>query len=139
MHQALFNVFLVLGRRTPGGVHAGDLTLAQLSILMTLREYGPMRMTALAAHECVRTPTTTVAIRRLERLGFVARSPDPADLRGVLVRITSHGDSVCCESLALRRGQLVTMLNALSAAEQATLHESMPPLGRLAGQGVPRP
>src|SRR6476660_295879 len=63
---------------------AGDLTLAQLSILRTLRDQGPIRMTELAAHERVRTPTTTVAIRRLEKLGLVKRSRDPSDLRAVL-------------------------------------------------------
>ncbi|GAB5023810.1 hypothetical protein JHV675_54460 [Mycobacterium avium subsp. hominissuis] len=29
----------------------------------------------------VRTPTTTVAIRRLEKVGLVKRSRDPSDLR----------------------------------------------------------
>ena len=69
LYRVLFEVFLVLGRRDPGGILPGDLTLAQLSILMTLQERGPIRMTALAAHQCVRTPTITVAIRRLEKLG----------------------------------------------------------------------
>ena len=45
-------------------------------------------MTDLAAHERVRTPTTTVAIRRLEKIGLVKRSRDPSDLRAVLVDIT---------------------------------------------------
>src|ERR1700751_4457158 len=61
-----------------------DLTLAQLSILVTLIDRGPIRMTELAAHERVRTPTTTVAIRRLEKLGLVKRSKDQSDLRAVL-------------------------------------------------------
>ena len=43
-----------------------DLTMAQVSILLTLINSGPIRMTELAARERVRTPTTTVAIRRLE-------------------------------------------------------------------------
>ena len=70
---------------TPAGAVAGDLTLAQLSILVTLLDKGPIRMTDLAAHERVRTPTTTVAIRRLEKVGLVKRSRDPSDLRAVLV------------------------------------------------------
>ena len=48
-------------------------------------------MTELAAHERVRTPTTTVAIRRLEKIGLVKRSRDPSDLRAVLVDITPEG------------------------------------------------
>jgi hypothetical protein len=36
-----------------------------------MMDRGPIRMTELAAHERVRTPTTTIAIRRLEKLGLV--------------------------------------------------------------------
>ncbi len=56
LQRVLSRVFSVLRRsdthRTDAG---GDLTLAQLSILLTLLEQGPMRMTDLAAHERVRT------------------------------------------------------------------------------------
>lgn len=135
LHRVLFEIFLVLCRRYVGSVKAGDLTLAQLSILITLREHGPMQMTALAAHERVRTPTTTVAIHRLVDLKFVVRYRDPMDLRGVLVRITPHGNKVCCDSLATRLAQLATMLDALSAEDRTTLNEAIPPLERLAGQG----
>ncbi len=60
----------MLRRGDPNGAAAGDLTLAQLSILVTLLDQGPIRMTDLAAHERVRTPTTTVAIRRLEKIDW---------------------------------------------------------------------
>ncbi len=87
LQRVLAKVMSVL-RHTGKTATAGDLTLAQLSILLTLLDQGPMRMTELAAHERVRTPTTTVAIRRLEKLGLVKRSRDPSDLRAVLVEIT---------------------------------------------------
>ena len=67
-------------------------------------------MTELAAHERVRTPTTTVAIRRLEKLGLVKRSRDPSDLRAVLVDVTPRGLFQHRESLAARRAQLATLL-----------------------------
>ena len=109
LHRVLSKVFAVLRRgdtsRLPAT--AGDLTLAQLSILLTLLDQGPIRMTELAAHERVRTPTTTVAIRRLEKLGLVKRSRDPSDLRAVLVDITPRGLAQHRESLAARQAQLV--------------------------------
>ena len=89
---------------------SGELTLAQLSILVTLLDQGPIRMTELAAHERVRTPTTTVAIRRLEKLGLVKRSRDPSDLRAVLVEITPKGHAQHAESLAARRARSPNML-----------------------------
>src|ERR1700682_5840038 len=104
LHRVLSKVFAVLRRgetsRLPAA--AGDLTLAQLSILVTLLDRGPIRMTDLAAHERVRTPTTTVAIRRLEKIGLVKRSRDASDLRAVLVDITPRGLGVHRESLAHR-------------------------------------
>ena len=135
LYRVLFEVFLVLGRRDPGGVLPGDLTLAQLSILMTLQERGPMRMTALAAHQRVRTPTATVAIRRLQKLGLVARSRDPTDLRAVVVRITPHGHAMRRNSLATRHVQFSAMLKTLSPEDRASLNAAMSPLDRLANQG----
>jgi DNA-binding MarR family transcriptional regulator len=134
LYRVLFEVFLVLGRRDPGGVLPGDLTLAQLSILMTLQERGPMRMTALAAHQRVRTPTATVAIRRLQKLGLVDRSRDPTDLRAVVVGITPHGYAMRCNSLATRHVQFAAMLKTLSPEDRASLNEAMSPLDRLASQ-----
>lgn len=135
LYRVLFEVFLVLGRRDPGGVLPGDLTLSQLSILMTLQERGPMRMTALAAHQRVRTPTATVAIRRLQKLGLVDRSRDAADLRAVVVGITPHGRAICCAALAIRHVQFAAMLMTLSPEDRTSLSEAMPPLERLAVQG----
>ena len=94
LHRSLSKLFAILRKGDPNGVVAGELTLAQLSILVTLLDRGPIRMTDLAAQERVRTPTTTVAIRRLEKIGLVKRSRDPSDLRAVLVDITPQGRSV---------------------------------------------
>jgi hypothetical protein len=46
----------VLRRGDHRGADGPDLTLAQLSILLTLLDQGPIRMTELAARERVRTP-----------------------------------------------------------------------------------
>jgi DNA-binding MarR family transcriptional regulator len=135
LYRVLCEVFSVLARRDPGAIPPGDLTLAQLSILMTLQERGPMRMTALAAHQRVRTPTATVAIRRLEKLGLVDRSRDPADLRAVVVRITPHGRAMRCNALATRHVQFGAMLTTLSPEDRASLNEAMAPLEHLASQG----
>ena len=89
-------------------------------------------MTELAAHERVRTPTTTVAIRRLEKLGLVKRSRDPSDLRAVLVDITPKGLSQHREALAARRAQLAKLLAKLSPEDLETLTKALAPLERLA-------
>jgi DNA-binding MarR family transcriptional regulator len=132
LQRVLSRVFSVLRRSdTSRNSTTGDLTLAQLSILLTLLEQGPIRMTELAAHERVRTPTTTVAIRRLEKLGLVKRSRDPSDLRAVLVDITPEGLSQHQEALAARRAYLGTLLARLSSDDIETLTKALIPLERL--------
>lgn len=133
LHRSLAKLFSILRRGdVTGGSPTGELTLAQLSILITLLDRGPMRMTELAAHERVRTPTTTVAIRRLEKLGLVKRSRDPSDLRAVLVDITPEGLASHRESLANRHAMLAAMLGKLSEADLNTLTRALEPLERLA-------
>jgi DNA-binding MarR family transcriptional regulator len=139
LQQVLSKLFSVLRRTDSSNRNApeggADLTLAQLSILLTLLDLGPIRMTELAAHERVRTPTTTVAIRRLEKLGLVKRSRDTSDLRAVLVDVTPRGLVQHREALATRRAALAVLLSRLSEDERETLANALAPLSRLAEQG----
>jgi DNA-binding MarR family transcriptional regulator len=137
LQQVLSKLFSVLRRGDATRGTAGDLTLAQLSILLTLLDQGPIRMTELAAHERVRTPTTTVAIRRLEKLGLVKRSRDPSDLRAVLVDVTPRGLVQHREATATRRAALAALLSKLRDDERQTLTAALAPLARLAEQVEP--
>ena len=133
LQRVLSKVFSVLRRGDTNKGTAGDLTLAQLSILLTLLDQGPIRMTELAARERVRTPTTTVAIRRLEKLGLVKRTKDSSDLRAVLVEITPKGHAEHAEALANRRAVLAARLCHLSPEDLDKLVAALAPLERLAG------
>jgi len=135
LQRVLSKLFNVLRR---GDINRGqrpDLTLAQISILLTLLDSGPIRMTELATRERVRTPTTTVAIRRLEKVGLVKRSRDPSDMRAVLVEVTPEGQVQYTEALDARRSQLSTMLGKLSEEERENLTNALKPLERLADAG----
>jgi DNA-binding MarR family transcriptional regulator len=138
LQRVLSKLFSVLRRgdtnRGAANSAGADLTLAQLSILLTLLDCGPIRMTELAAHERVRTPTTTVAIRRLEKLGLVKRSRDPSDLRAVLVEVTPRGLVQHREALDARRAFLSSMLDNLSTEDKATLAAALGSLDRLGDQ-----
>lgn len=136
LQQTLTKLFSMLRRGDSNANReaAAELTLAQLSILVTLLNTGPIRMTELAAHERVRTPTTTVAIRRLEKLGLVKRSRDPSDLRAVLVEITPKGHAEHAEALANRHAFLASMLRELAPADLEILQTALAPLRRLADQ-----
>lgn len=131
LQRILSKLIIVLRRSDNQSGSRPDLTLAQLSILLTLLDSGPIRMTELAARERVRTPTTTVAIRRLEKLGLVKRSRDPSDMRAVLVEVTPEGLVQHGEALATRRAYLAAMLTRLSQEERRDLSQALKPLERL--------
>jgi DNA-binding MarR family transcriptional regulator len=136
LQRALSNVFAVL-RRVGPPVLGGELTMAQLSILLTLLDHGPMRMTELAARERVRTPTVTVAVTRLEKVGRVMRADDPADRRAVIVEITPQGRDEHHSALEGRCAALSQLLNCLSDDERQSLARALGPLQQLVDNAEP--
>jgi DNA-binding MarR family transcriptional regulator len=132
LHRVLMALILRAQRRDRSRLAIGDLTAAQLSILLTLRDQGPIRMSKLSLVERVCAPSLTVAIRRLVTLGLVKRSRDTADLRSVFVELTPKGLAVQRESLANHQANAVTVLSRLSGAELDALTKALAPLERLA-------
>ncbi|OOC54910.1 MULTISPECIES: MarR family winged helix-turn-helix transcriptional regulator [Nocardiopsis] len=58
-------------------------------LMMRLWDEGPQRQTDLVAVLDADAPTVTRSVRRLERAGFVRRSPSPTDGRVTIVEATS--------------------------------------------------
>jgi DNA-binding MarR family transcriptional regulator len=69
----------------------GDLTLSQVSALVSLEQHGSLRAGDLAARESVSAPTMTRILAVLEERGLVAREVDPADRRASSVHLTDAG------------------------------------------------
>jgi DNA-binding MarR family transcriptional regulator len=83
---------LEIGRRET--LAARDLEVWEYDVLVALREADQpagLSPSALIAATLVASGTMTNRIDRLARRGFVTREPDPADRRGVLVRLTTSG------------------------------------------------
>jgi DNA-binding MarR family transcriptional regulator len=64
-----------------------DLKATDLECLDAITRYGPLSPTALARHTGQHPATVTGILDRLERGGWIARDRDPADRRGVAVRV----------------------------------------------------
>lgn len=63
----------------------------------------------------------TRMIELLERIGLVARQPNPTDARSQLVHLTLEGDAVLLRAREAGAHALATITNHLSAEEKANL------------------
>ena len=105
----------------PLGLNDGDY-----GVLATLRRAGgphELTPTELAKHRMMTSGGMTAAIDRLERKGFVARVPNPADRRGSLVRLTDGGRRVIDEAMTRHVTTEHRLVSALDQHEQKQLRD----------------
>jgi DNA-binding MarR family transcriptional regulator len=100
------------------------VSLTQLSALSTLSKEGAMTPGALAIRERVRPPSMTRVIASLAELGFVARTPHPADGRQVLVSVSDAGIHLVESERRASQEWLRSRLAALDPIQRATLVEA---------------
>src|SRR5512132_1178602 len=99
------------------------LSIADFDVLNTLRRVGDQhgRPTDLARSSLITTGAMTSRLDRLERSGLIRRMPDPADRRGVLVRLTSQGSKVARQALHELIAANQVFLEPLSGQQQESL------------------
>jgi DNA-binding MarR family transcriptional regulator len=76
--------------------------IADFDVLNTLRRVGDQhgsKPSEMARASLITTGAMTALLDRLERAGLIRRPPDPADRRGVLVRLTPRGSKVARQAL----------------------------------------
>jgi DNA-binding MarR family transcriptional regulator len=113
-----------LDRARRAAFAAHELETWEFDVLSALRRQGaPYRLSpgALLRATLVTSGTMTNRIDRLAEAGLVARHPDPADKRGVLVELTGRGreavDAALADLLDTERG----LLGGLDTGERAQL------------------
>jgi DNA-binding MarR family transcriptional regulator len=67
----------------------------------------------------------TSRLDRLERSGLIRRMPDPADRRGVLVRLTSQGSKVARQALQELIAANQVFLEPLSGQQRESLASAL--------------
>jgi DNA-binding MarR family transcriptional regulator len=125
---------LELERRTVLADHA--LEVWEYDVLLALRcaesSAGSSPGELMAATQ-VASGTMTNRVDRLVRRGFVTREPDPADLRGVLVRLTTSGRKRTDQATAgITRNEGDIWANLAERRQSqlnAALHEMLSALG----------
>ncbi len=86
-----------------------DRAGAALLYKMRLHANTPLRVTALATLLGVDAPPVPRKVQQLERLGYVAREPDPEDGRASLIRLTRSGQETVDRILAAHRDRLTRL------------------------------
>lgn len=97
------------------------LNHASLPVLLHLLRGGRSQR-EIAGMANVTEQTMSRTVSRLERLGYVARVPDPNDARRHVVQLTDSGRTVAAEAARPESGELIAGAG-LSPEQLATLRE----------------
>jgi DNA-binding MarR family transcriptional regulator len=110
-----------------------ELGQAESIAVASLRRNGATSSAELARIENIRPQSMHATVVSLERRGLVARTPDPADGRRMLVELTAAGQAEARSKRSARRAQVAEVLaRDFTEAERATLLAAAPLLERLA-------
>lgn len=122
-----------LHRRLRQVDNAGILTPSQSAVLNRLHREGPATQGELAAAEHVRQQSMAATLGVLDELGYLARTPDPADRRRVVISLSETGRDTVRGILQHRDEWLAQALaDELSPAELEAVTRALPLLQRVA-------
>lgn len=115
---------LVIGRliRSIRQHNASGLTPSQVSALATIEEFGPIRISDLAARESIGAPVATRVTASLEELDYIRRVQDSLDKRACLVELTLTGQKVLKNLWEERTVGINQRIQMLSKSEIAALN-----------------
>ncbi len=103
----------------------------QLSVLASVEQHGPLRLSELARLEGVTAPTMSRVLAALEEQGLVSRSPDPADARCARITLSEAGAQALAAVRSRRTALLARRLDRLDDGQRAALAAALPALEML--------
>jgi DNA-binding MarR family transcriptional regulator len=122
-----------LHRRLRQVDNAGILTPSQSAVLNRLYREGPATQGELAAAGHVRQQSMAATLGVLDELGYLARTPDPADRRRVVISLSDAGRDTVRGVFQHRDEWLAqALLDELSPAELDAVTRALPLLQRVA-------
>jgi len=115
-----------------------SVSFAQLSALVMIERFGPIRVGDLAQRERVAAPSMTRTLAGLVAAGWVQREPDPEDGLSFMVTLSPVGEALIARVRQERTALLVRGMDRLSAEKQAALRAAVPVLEQLADEVEPK-
>ena len=111
------------------------LSLGKLGVLSHLSEHGRATSSELAIAQQISPQAITVAVRELEALKLVGRTPDQDDRRKIWIELTDSGRTRLEHELGAGNSWFDDAIaTRLSEDEQATLRAAIPVLRRLTSE-----
>lgn len=118
------------------------ITASQLQALLTIHRHGSLNLTTLADALAVLPSSATRLCERMLAADLVTKTPATQDRREVVIRLTSHGESLVAEIERVRRGFLADALATMPEAGRQSLLSGLAALAAELlpqGQRVPAP
>ena len=106
----------------------GELTLPENAAVARLSRSGPTTSSALAKLEQISPQSMGATLAGLEARGLVARHPDPADGRRVVLSVTAAGQRVLQDKRNARTAQMAQVLSARFTPEEIGQLAAVAPL-----------
>ena len=103
----------------------------QLSALSMINLHGPLRLSELARREAVTAPTMSRVLGALDERGFVVRTPDPQDARGVLITLSDKGRAELDTIVRHRTALVARRLSRLAPDQRAAIRAALPAIEHL--------
>lgn len=116
----LFNRLQALGLGQPRFKQEG-LSLPQFGLMMCVLHKPGIQVHQVAEMLGVSTPTVSVAIRKLERDGWLRRKMNPADRRAARLFLSAKAEILAKQVGNRRRKYVNEFMEALTSAEQEQL------------------
>jgi DNA-binding MarR family transcriptional regulator len=107
----------------PAAWAGSELTLSQLIALHIISARAPITLLGLSEALGTRPPATCAMVDRLAQAGLVCRTPDPEDLRRVLLAVTSTSREMIGKIDPDTARRLQAVLTTMGSAAQRVLTE----------------
>lgn len=107
----------------PAAWAGSELTLSQLIALHIIAARAPITLLSLSEALGTRPPATCAMVDRLARAGLVRRTPDPDDLRRVLLAVTGTAAQMIGKIEPDTARKLQAVLTTMGSAAQRVLTE----------------
>jgi DNA-binding MarR family transcriptional regulator len=104
---------------------APPLTIPQFRALHFIQDHPGVSLSTTADFLGLTLPSTSKLVDQLVRRGMLVRVDASDDRRRMILRITAKGDALLISAQSLVRQHLAGMLNRLTSAELAALHNTL--------------